>query len=322
MIPTRLIPRLAAAANNEINKVLASGAPSFKQKKPTGEVGFVAAVLLGGVPAIASAWRPILKPAGYSVTMSGILCHQTPRVKFTDAAGKQKTCELADLLIVVDDLTTGSLGQRWAVLIQAKMASSSGGQRLSKQGDLTQLDLLSRWPCFTMPSTFAPGARDFSACRHPGVLTDCGRYGLIINSQPSPVWNQQAPAISMPAGGDELGTFLAHMIEAGQNSYGREATGLTDDWSMTVDELMRVTASKAFNYAAGFRGAQPRRSTGMAFVLTPAYWFPYDLGLVAPPHWGWADQIPPSGGRTELPKEEGSDGGISILRIGVVSDKG
>ncbi len=308
MIPAHLTSILATAANREINSILRSGATNFGQKVPTGEIGFVAAIVLGAVPAIASAWRAILRPARYSVRMSGVFTHQTPKADFIDSAGISRNCELADLLIVVDDLTSGALSARWAVLIQAKMAAVGGGQTLSQQGDLNQLDLISRWPPFTLPASFAPGPRDFSTCTHAGAVVDCARYGL-IDGQPNPVWNQQAPALVMPAGGDELGTFLAKMVENGQSGYGRQATGLADDWSRTVDELLKVTAGLAFNYAAGFKGPQPRGSSALAFVIAD----PDEPGLA----WGqWAREVPPAHRRPDGP-EDGPAEGLSFLHIGV-----
>jgi len=147
----------------------------------------------------------------------------TPKVDFIDAAGSSQRCELADLLVVVDDLTGATPGPRWAVLVQAKMAAADGGQILTRPGDLVQLELLSTWRKFTLPPTFSLSSRDFSTCGHAGSALDCGWYGL-IDPQPAPAWRQQPPAASMPAGGMELGSFLAHMVESGQTGYGPEAT--------------------------------------------------------------------------------------------------
>ncbi len=125
------------------------------------------------------------------------------------------------------------------------MANKGGGKTLSAAGDLVQLDLMTGWPPFTLPSAYAPGARDLSTCPYPGTKIECGRYGL-IEPAPNIDWCQHAPANPMLSGGDTLGGFLAHMVETGQNGYGREATRTGDDWSRTIDELMHVTAAQAF----------------------------------------------------------------------------
>jgi hypothetical protein len=314
MIPAHLTSSLSAAADTEIDHALQYGAPG--QHPPTGEVGFVAAFVLGAVPGIAQAWRAILRPHGLSVRMTGVFCHQTPRASFTDASGNVRSCELSDLLVVVEDFTTGSSGRRWATLIQAKMANTGGGTTLSAPGDMIQLDLMTRWPNFTLPSAYAPGARNFSTCRYPGTTIECGRYGLIEPS-PNVDWHQQAPATSMPPGGDTLGGFLAHMVETGQRGYGREATGTGDDWSRTVDELMRVTSAQAFTHAASFSGQRQRGVSAIAsasdpnppFWPYPEYWY----GLVG-------DLSLPSGGRPDWPEVgegEPEGEGISQVRIGI-----
>ena len=309
MIPSSLIPQLSAAADTALVPVLQSGAASHGQAQPTAEVGFVAAAVLGGVPAIARAWRSTLRKAGYRLHMHGVFCHNAPKATFTDSTGNKVSCELADLLVVVDDLISGS-GRRWAVLIQAKMANPSGGKSISGQDDLRQLELLTNWPPFDLPASYQCYSRDFSTCMHSGQPFDCGRYGL-IDTQPLPYWHQQAPAMSMPSGGIQLGSFLARMLETGQTGFGREATGRGDDWSRTVDELMKVTYSNLFTYASGFGAGnrQQRGHSAMTYVSAygPGYWFPRFLRHTA---------IPPSGGRHDG-REEGGDGGLSILRIGI-----
>lgn len=320
MVPSHLTATLAAAADTEIDQALRHGAPG--QNSPTGEVGYVAAVVLKAVPDIAQAWRPILRPHGFSVRMTGVFCHQSPQASFIDASGIPQRCELADLLVVAEDLTAGSAGKRWATLIQAKIANAGGGATLSASRDLTQLDLMTRWPLLTLPTAYSKGARDFSTCSYTGVTIECGRYGL-IETGASLDWRQQAPAKSMPAGGDTLGSFLANLIETGQRGYGREATGTGDDWSRTVDELIRVTGAQAFSYAAGFAGRRQRGHSGVAYVTAPGS-FPW-------PHpYNWfghgGDVSLPNGGRPDGPEDfddrpEGE--GISLLRIGVTrTDEG
>lgn len=316
MVPSMLIASLATAANIAVDNALLHGARG--QKRPTGEVGFVAAVVLGAIPDIAAAWRPILHPHGYSARFTGVFCHQAPMVRFTDTSGRARRCELSDLLVVVDDLTGHAPGRRWAVLVQAKIAKIGGGKSLSGTQDLAQLDLMTHFPPFALPATYAPGNRDFSNCLHAGATIDCGRYGL-ISTQPVTQWNQQAPALSMPAGGDQLGSFIAGMVETGQTHFGREATGMADDWSRTVEELITVSSAQAFNYAAGFSGSQPRNVTAIAFVVDP-YHASYPFPLLPYPSYFYNGGDLPTGGRPDDPEGPGDEregGGISFLRIGI-----
>ena len=306
MIPSQHIPILASCADVAIDQALRNGATYLGQKVPTGEVGFVAAVVLGAVPSIGQLWKAVLKPAGYSVSVSGIFCHQSPKVRFDYSGGGRPRCELADLLVAVEDYTSGRRGDRIACLVQAKMVSALGGKTLSDPGDLVQLDLLTRWPSFTLPNGYAPHARDFSTCAHPGATLDCGRYGL-IDGQPDPDWFQQLPASTMPAGGPRLGTFLANMLETGQTGYGRLANGLADDWSYTVDELMTRTAAATFSHSETLTGRHRRGMMAMTFFAGDDDAFAFSRG----------DQPPPSGGRPEYSEEEPPEPGISVLHIAV-----
>lgn len=319
MIPSPLIPVLAGAADAALAPVLLNGAAAFGQNPPTGEVGFVAAVVLGGVPAIANAWRPILRPAGYQLRISGVFCHQSPQATFTDNNGVRKSCELADLLVVVDDLTGSGSGRRWATLVQAKMASPGGGKTLTQTMDLRQLDLFTRWPAFTLPLGYQPYLRDFSTCRHAGMPFDCGRYGL-IDTRFNPEWRQQVPARSMPAGGHRFGSFLAQMVGQGQTGFGREATGNADDWSRTVDELMTVTYAALFTYVAGFGSGNPQSRGHMAcaYMAPNLPWNPWQ----PTERYTAGGNPPPSGGRPDPTDREDRDPlGISVLRLGITQDR-
>jgi hypothetical protein len=98
------------------------------------------------------------------------------------------------------------------------------------------------------------------------------------------------------------------MIESGQVGYGREATGVADDWSRTVDELMKVTAGLAFSYAAGLKGRHPRGNTAVAFAISSD-----DAGHGS---GAWRREPPPSGGHSDQLEDAPSEG-INLLRIGV-----
>lgn len=110
-------------------------------------------------------------------------------------------------------------------------------------------------------------------------------------------------------GGDQLGSFLAHMVETGQVGYGHEATGLGDDWSRTVDELMTQTYSQFFNYAAGFSGPRQRGHSAFAMAISG----PYDPSIF---NFN-SDGPPPSGGRPDELSDDERPNGISLLRIAI-----
>lgn len=307
---------LAIAADRALQPVLQHGARAFGQAKPNEEVGFVAAAVLGGVPRIARAWRPILRKESLKLTMHGVFCHQSPKATFNTPAGAPQTCELADLLIVVEDLTKAGPVRRWAVLIQAKMAGPGGGKTLSDDGDKKQLRLMSHWPQFRLAGGFDTRWRDFSTCRHPGTTLQCGHYGLITKGTP-PLWHQQSPSRLLVPQGLQLGAFMAMMLDSPRTGCGREATGTGNDWSSTVEDLMQRTYANVFSHKAGFGAGRtlPRGHTAFAYYETRdthqySFW-PGRRGLPLP-----------SGGKTDRPREETApqEDGISLIRIGITRD--
>ena len=232
-------------------------------------------------------------------------------MRFTTSSGGNGVCELADLLVVVDDLTSGVPTTRRAVLVQAKMAAAGGGKTLSSGPDLVQLDLYSNWPSFTLPLSFAAGSRDFSKGLLGGSgALDSGRYGL-IEPQLNPRWTQQAPAQVMQAGGDELGSYMAHVVQSGGHRYGRVAPGTGDDWSTTISELLSITGGLSFSYRAGFQGRRPRKNVQVALMLSE--------GIYSTAPFYFRDVGLPVGGRPEGPGDEGAgeERGISLIHIGV-----
>ena len=215
--------------------------------RPKGEVGFVAAFVINAVPAIALEWGSILRPAKIALRISGVFCHQTPQVTFAPAPGvKQPPCELADLLVVHEHRTsTGVLRQ--AALIQAKM-TRAGILGLRKSD--TQLDLYTRWPSFHfVPAGYDRRARSFGT-------PSGGRYGLIwpwaVGLPLRRLWAIIPPTnVAHHLRGMDLSRFLVGMLRFAPGPYGRPAQpGASDDWSFTIDELLRKLALAEFTHAA------------------------------------------------------------------------
>ena len=182
---------LAKAAAPAITNALTSGGPGVKA--PTSEPTAVAAITWVATSAIAAAWSPILRPHGLVAVLHGVFCHGSPQVSFTDGSGTARTCELADLLIVADDCTSGSISDRRALLVQAKLFTTV--RTISTSGTAAhQLDLYTRWPSFSFTSSaYTATARDFAASGCPGMTSESGRYGGIdLPSRPA-VWEHLVP---------------------------------------------------------------------------------------------------------------------------------
>lgn len=309
MVPSRLVPLLASAANFEVRHALAYGAPSFVSP-PTREVGYVAALVLGAVPAIATAWRTIFSTAGIQISITGVFCHSSPQVEFKDKTKGTERRELADLLLVHDEMSGTSIGARRAVLVQAKMATGVGTVSGSSV-DLPQLHLYEVWPLFSIKhSAFAQHNRDFKTAQFAGKPIDDGRYGIIDATSKQPLWHlvePKTPPMSTSAG-PEIGTFMAEMLDVSIFGRGREAKPQgTDDWSFTIDELLRITANRQFTHKLSF-GPNVTYPAGTTVVVQPdsgtADWATSRL------FWGAAP-----GGPDKTTTSEPDDVGLSTIRI-------
>lgn len=278
---TGLQSSLASAATSEINSALSSAGTSTSGTpvaKPTSEPTAVASVLLVGVPQIAAAWKPLLAKHSLSVTMHGVFCHGSPQVHFTDSTGSTKRCELSDLLVVVDDSTSGSSPDRRATLVQAKLAGPASHITIGSGTDADQLDLLRNWHQFQFVSAaYNTAKRDFTVTSQPGHWQDSGQYGGIELSPPS--WRQAPPGPSPMGLGASLGDVLAAMIFGldGRETYIVAAPGPgsaplgADDWSATIAELLATTFNQSFALVASVGSTRPDRGvTALAMYGSPA----------------------------------------------------
>ncbi|TBB21342.1 hypothetical protein ELH51_05900 [Rhizobium ruizarguesonis] len=255
--------QMIAKARAAIDHGLVLGNP-MGVRAPRTEPGLVAAVTTYAIPRIARDWRRILKPLRTQFEVSAVFTHQAPKVRFASGIKARATCELADLLIVVDDARTG---RRQAALIQAKMAGQRGTVQISRQQDKLQLELFQKWPRFDFEEPiYNLAGVDFHS---GGSAAECGRYGVIDRHLISPpIWSQMPPS-TVPGktlGAPMLADFIVGLVS---NRVGREATpSLASDWSKTVEALMTVTYGR-FSHQRQSLGplAFPRGNTTQAFLL-------------------------------------------------------
>lgn len=104
---------------------------------------------------VARSWKAELAKAvpGLGLSMATVFTHQTPYVKWA-AGANRKRCELADVLLVFVDRSSG-VPQAVAALVQAKL-STTGGVSLSSTSERKQFDLLSTRPIFDVDAVGAP----------------------------------------------------------------------------------------------------------------------------------------------------------------------
>jgi len=258
MLPKHLELNLAVAAYGPITNVLTHG--GARTSKPSGEVSAVRTMVLDGFDAIAAAWSPTLKAHGFRINLRAVFCHSSPHVTFQQVPHPKyqklpavRRCELADLLIVFDHIdTTQQIDDRRAVLVQAKILK--GGVPALSGREWIQHELLGWLPQFGFVDPgYHPRSRDLKNTLPIGLPRYTTEYGFIDLSASPPTWCQWLTATTTPWFTSEvpLAFYLASMV-TGNPNYSRNAQrGGTDDWSFTVDELLRVTAARTLTKKSG-----------------------------------------------------------------------
>lgn len=261
---------MATSADAAIENALSVGS-SAMTKPPRSEVGFVAAVTLGAIKNIANAWGPICQKNGYSLGLRGIFCHASPMVKYKPTMGRPITCELADLLIVVDVIKSGQMVRK-AALIQAKMACAAQRVKLSGASSCKQLELYQNW----FPFDFC---EDIFSLKNINFNTDTnakysGTIGVIDRHlKTHPIWTQHAatPCPKIVSNQVELGRFIAKMTAGSCPGFGRLATpSLNSDWSKTIEQLLKITGSRSFKHGATLGQAAAPRGTLALCLISPS----------------------------------------------------
>jgi hypothetical protein len=261
---------LITAAGSSVAMALRSGNPPM-YGAPNSEPTAVATVTWVAMPDIVALWRPVLRSLGFRISLHSVFCHGSPQVSFVDRSGITQRCELADLLIVVDVTASGAVRDRHAVFVQAKLSSACGLISI-RSSSRDQLELYEFWHSFSFVSgPYSSVSRDFAASGQPGSSSESGRYGGIDLPPTAPLWEHIVPSSHPPTGrgsGIELTEFVAGMV-VGDAGFGREAQASgSDDWSMTVDEILLITAAQSVTLAAilGPGGTHPRGVTTTALV--------------------------------------------------------
>ncbi len=270
---------LVRLAEAEIGHVLEHG--GLRSRRPWDEVSGVRTIVLDGVDCIAGAWSPVLARRNIAVELIAVFCHSRPQVTFAPKVYTQGTgrCELADLLVVVDhQRADGSVADRRAVLIQAKR-NKNGGVVLGGD-DWTQHELLSTLPRFHFVERSYDTARPREIGKRPacGRTTQTAEYGGIEIDGTPRTWTSLLPRTVLQPhltksldGPLSLAGLLAGMV-FGASFCGRRAIkGANDDWSFTVDELLRVTGAIAINARADKQVLRHNGKTAGAIVDTASY---------------------------------------------------
>jgi hypothetical protein len=224
-------------------------------------------LVLNGTKIIENEWRNVFDSVGIQIVVTGIYCHQTPKVNFGGMKGK--SCELGDLLWCHAHSDIDGNVIRNAVLYQAKM-SSVHPYRLSGN-DKDQLKLYSSWPVFTYvtsgalngqkrnvkPSAPRRGAQYLLIDGRPpenlesGILGSPGTYPIGSCISSNPIMDHC-----------DLGLELVHSLEllSGDPFDDRKTAIQENGWSKVVWDILESSAQKAFRRVRSGYSNQPRIS--------------------------------------------------------------
>jgi hypothetical protein len=292
------------------------------------EPDIVASLVLNGTKIIESEWRKAFSQFRIQIAVTGIFCHQTPRVNFKGM--RRKYCELGDLLWchVHHDLEGNTM--RNAILYQAKM-SSNQPYRISRN-DLDQLKLYTSWPSFTYVSSGALNGQS----RHvkPSAPRRGAQY-LLIDDRPPEKPESGILGIpgTYPVGScipnnpimdhSDLGLEFVHSLEflSGDPFDDRKTANKENGWSRVVWDILESSAKKAFRRVrSGYSnrprtsGASPSEMDGCFYLTSPDIQLPIRSLLHDFEDFSFSNMDVPPNKREEPWFDEGG-GGVSVLLL-------
>lgn len=231
------------------------------------EPDIVASLVLNGTKILENEWRKVFESFKIRIAITGIYCHQTPKVSFGGMVGK--SCELGDLLWCHVHSDKDGNVVRNAILYQAKK-SSEQPYRIRKK-ELDQLFLYSTWPEFTYvtsgtlngqkrhvkPSAPRRGAQYLLIDDRPPERPESGILG-IPGTYPIGSCISSNPIIDH----SDLGLELVHSLEflSGDPFDDKKTATIENGWSRVVWDILECSGKKAFRRAKSGYDNQPRAS--------------------------------------------------------------
>lgn len=229
------------------------------------EPDFVASLVLNGTKIIENEWRKAFNQFGIQLAVTGIFCHQTPKVSFTGMKGN--SCELGDLLWCHAHRDSYGKTTRDAILYQAKK-SPDQPYRISKE-DSDQLKLYTDWPPFTYvssgalngqlrhvkPSAPRRGAQYLLIDDRPPERPESGIMG-ILGTYPIGSCIPNNPIIDH----SDIGLEFVHSLEllSGDPFDDRKTASKENGWSKVVWDILESSAQKAFRRVRSGYSNEPR----------------------------------------------------------------
>ena len=293
------------------------------------EPDIVASLVLNGVKIIENEWRKVFNPFGIQIAVTGIYCHQTPKVSFGGMT--RKSCELGDLLWchVHYDMSGNAL--RNAILYQAKKSLHQPYRIRKNESD--QLKLYTTWPTFTYvnsgylngqtrhvkPSAPRRGAQylliDGRLPERPesGVLGIPGTYPIGSCIPNNPIMDHS-----------DLGLEFVHSLEflSGDSFDDKKTASQENGWSRVIWDILESSVNKAFRRVRSGYSNHPRTSGSApseidgCFYMTSPDVYPSRLSLLHNlTNFSFSNMdVPPNKRREGSWFDEGG-GGVSVLLV-------
>jgi hypothetical protein len=231
------------------------------------EPDYVASLVSNLTKHLGSGWSQILNNFGINFKVSGIYCHQTPKVQFDNM--NKSSCELGDLIWCFFHRDKFGNTLRNAILFQAKCSSLQPLKINSDEKD--QLDLYSKWPEFkyissgklngqirhVKPSAPRQGAQYLIIDDRPAEIPESGLLGL-PNTYPIGCCIAQNPLIDHTDLGLELLNFISLTTGSAFDKW--DIAENETDWSRTIWDLIHSSTEKAFRRARSGLKGEPRIS--------------------------------------------------------------
>lgn len=231
------------------------------------EPDIVASLVLNGTKIIENEWRKVFNTFRIQIAVTGIYCHQTPKVSYRGMHGK--SCELGDLLWCHVHSDVNRDVSRNAILYQAKKTSNQPYRIRGNEED--QLKLYTIWPEFTYVSSGTLNGQT----RHvkPSAPRRGAQY-LIIDDRPpeqpeSGIWGIPGtyPIGSCIPGNplldhSDIGLELVKSLEflSGDPFDQKNIAIQENGWSRVIWDILESSAKKALRRVRSGYSNQPRTS--------------------------------------------------------------
>jgi hypothetical protein len=231
------------------------------------EPDIVASLVFNWTKIIGNEWRKVFDPFKIQIAVTGIYCHQTPKVSFGGMQGN--SCELGDLLWCHVHSDIDKNVRRNAILYQAKRSSDQPYRIHRNESD--QLKLYTTWPAFTYISSGALNGQ----IRHvkPSAPRRGAQYLLIDDRPPErPESGILGIPGTYPIGScipsnplidhSDLGLELVHSLEflSGDPFDNKNIAVKENGWSRVIWDILESSAKKAFRRIRSGYTNQPRTS--------------------------------------------------------------